>query len=258
MASLQTETAGGGRDLVLLHGWGLDSGVWESLREKLARCYRLHIVDMPGYGRSRDIDTPASMADLADALVQSTPAGAAWLGWSLGAQISLCAAQRSPAHISRLILVAATPCFVTRADWPAAMTPEVFRDFADGSQKDWRGTLARFIGLLAADPRGDREMLRALRARLMSHDEPAPAALARGLEWLRDNDLRMSLPTLRTKTLVIQGDCDRLVPPDAAAATAARLPVAQVVMMKGSGHAPFLSSPDDFLAHLESFLAEAA
>ncbi len=256
--NIHIETIGHGPDLVLLHGWGLDSGVWEPLRGKLAPRYRLHLVDLPGYGRSRDIDPPSSIADLANALVKSTPPGAAWLGWSLGAQISLLAAQSSPGHIGRLILAAATPCFVTRADWPAAMSPEVFSEFAGGLQKDWRGTLTRFIGLLAADPRSDREMLRRLRERLVSRGEPALAALARGLEWLRENDLRASLPALRTKTLFIQGDRDRLVPSAAATAISSLLPAARAVMMKGAGHAPFLSHPDDFLAQLGSFLAEAA
>lgn len=256
--NIHIETIGQGPDLVLLHGWGLHSGVFEPLCRQLAQRYRLHLVDLPGYGRSRESELPASMAELADALVKSTPAAATWLGWSLGGQISLLAVQRSPAHIRRLILVSATPSFVARADWPAAMSPDVFSEFAGGLQKDWRGTLARFIALLAADPRSDREMLRQLRDRLILRGEPAPVALTSGLKWLRDNDLRLSLPRLRTKALIIQGDRDRLVPPDAATATAALLPATQVVIMEGAGHAPFLSHPDAFLAHLESFLAEAA
>lgn len=258
IASLQIETDGNGPDLVLLHGWGLNSSVWEPLREPLARRYRLHFIDMPGYGRNRGVATPASMQEQADLLVTATPAGAAWLGWSLGAQLSLMAAQREPAHIGRLILVAATPCFVARTGWPAAMALAVFSDFADGLQNDWQGTLNRFIGLLAADPLSDREMLRRLRERLSSHGEPSPAALARGLEWLRDSDLRPGLPTVHTPTLLIQGGRDRLVPPAAAEATASLLPVARVATIKGAGHAPFLSHAGEFLALLDSFLAEAA
>lgn len=258
MASLQIETDGNGRDLVLLHGWGLNSSVWEPLREPLARRYRLHFIDMPGYGRNRGVGTPASMQELADALVTATPAGAAWLGWSLGAQLSLLAAQRAPAHIGRLILVAATPCFVARTGWPAAMPPDVFGDFTDGLQDDWRGTLTRFIGLLSADSRSDRDMLRALRDRLLARGEPAPAALARGLEWLRDNDLRVSVSALRNGALFIQGDRDRLVPPAAATGISSWLPAARVVMLKGAGHAPFLSHAGEFLTLLDSFLAEAA
>ncbi|OGI40924.1 MAG: pimeloyl-[acyl-carrier protein] methyl ester esterase [Candidatus Muproteobacteria bacterium RBG_16_62_13] len=256
--NIHIDAIGHGPDLVMLHGWGLDSRVFEPLVDRLARRHRLHLVDLPGYGHSRDVDTPPSMADLTDDLAKLIPSGAAWLGWSLGAQIALLVAQRSPAHIGRLILVAGTPCFVARAGWPAAMTPEVFGEFADGLQKDWRGTLTRFIGLLAADPRSDRDMLRSLRDRLISRAEPSPVALASGLESLRDNDLRLSLPALRTETLLIQGDRDRLVPPAAATAVSSLLPAARVVMIPGAGHAPFLSHPDAFLAHLESFLVEAA
>ena len=282
---VHVEQLGQGPDLVLLHGWGLHAGVWESLRAPLARRYRLHLVDLPGYGRSRDIDPPATTEELAAALVQQTPAGAIWLGWSLGAQIALLAAHRSPEHVHRLVLVAATPCFVARTNWPMAMAPDVFNDFSSGLPQDWRATLTRFLGLMVADPRQDREMLQALRVTLMSRGEsanarslargprtrvpgvppitspigePATAALAGGLEWLRHNDLRPLLVAIRQDTLLFQGDRDRLVPSSATAALAAMLPNARVCLVEGAGHAPFLSHPDLFLSRLETFLAEAA
>ncbi|MEK6771183.1 MAG: alpha/beta fold hydrolase [Pseudomonadota bacterium] len=300
---MHIEQLGQGPDLVLLHGWGLHAGVWESLRAPLARRYRLHLVDLPGYGRSRDIDPPTTTEELAAALVQQTPAGALWLGWSLGAQIALLAAHRSPEHVHRLVLVAATPCFVTRAGWPMAMAPDVFSDFSSGLLQDWRATLTRFLGLMAADPRHDRDMLQALRVTLMSRGEPATArslargprldpigepatarslargprtrvpgvppitppigepataALAGGLEWLRHNDLRPLLGAIRQDTLLIQGDRDRLVPTPATAAMAAMMPNARTCLVAGAGHAPFLSHPDLFLSRLETFLAEAA
>ncbi len=256
--NIHIETIGRGPDLVLLHGWGLDSGVFEPLRGKLAQRYRLHLVDLPGYGRSRDVEPPDTSEALAAALVKQTPAGAFWLGWSLGAQIALLAAQRSPGHVRRLVLVAATPCFVARADWPTAMAPDVFNDFSSGLLQDWRATLSRFLGLIAADPLRDREMLQGLRAAVLSRGEPATAALAAGLEWLRHNDLRPSLAAIRQDTLLFQGDRDRLVPAPASAALAAMVPKARICLVAGAGHAPFLSHPERFLSRLGTFLAEAA
>jgi len=255
---MHIERIGQGPDLVLLHGWGLHSGVFEPLRQPLARQYRLHLVDLPGFGKSRADHLPTTTAGLVDSLLEEIPTGACWLGWSLGAQIALLAAQRAPGRVRCLILVAGTPCFVTRDDWPTAMSPEVFQGFADGLRMDWRGALARFIGLLAADPRRDRELLRSLRDRLFVDGEPSPEALARGLEWLRDNDLRPGLPTMRVPALVVQGERDRLVPPGVAAAMASLSPSVQTVMIEGAGHAPFVSHSADFLSCLETFLAEAA
>lgn len=38
--------------LVLLHGWGLNAQVWDCITPQLASHFTLHLVDLPGYGRS--------------------------------------------------------------------------------------------------------------------------------------------------------------------------------------------------------------
>ncbi len=37
---------------MLLHGWGLNAEVWHCIREELGSHFTLHLVDLPGYGRS--------------------------------------------------------------------------------------------------------------------------------------------------------------------------------------------------------------
>lgn len=54
MTALYWQTIGEGeRDLVLLHGWGLNAEVWSCIQARLAPHFRLHLVDLPGYGRSQ-------------------------------------------------------------------------------------------------------------------------------------------------------------------------------------------------------------
>jgi pimeloyl-[acyl-carrier protein] methyl ester esterase len=50
--TLCIETVGDGPDLVLLHGWGMDSGIWDGVRDQLSQMFRVHVVDLPGYGAS--------------------------------------------------------------------------------------------------------------------------------------------------------------------------------------------------------------
>ncbi|MEY3068189.1 MAG: Pimeloyl-[acyl-carrier protein] methyl ester esterase, partial [Pseudomonadota bacterium] len=35
---------GQGKDLVLIHGWGMHSGIWEPIIEKFSNQYTLHLV----------------------------------------------------------------------------------------------------------------------------------------------------------------------------------------------------------------------
>ena len=37
---------------MLLHGWGLNAQVWDCITPQLASHFTLHLVDLPGYGRS--------------------------------------------------------------------------------------------------------------------------------------------------------------------------------------------------------------
>ena len=54
MKTLWWQTVGTGNcHLVLLHGWGLNAEVWRCISEELASQFTVHLVDLPGYGRSR-------------------------------------------------------------------------------------------------------------------------------------------------------------------------------------------------------------
>jgi pimeloyl-[acyl-carrier protein] methyl ester esterase len=94
-----------------------------------------------------------------------------------------------------------------------------------------------------------------LRSKLSSHGEPDRRALATGLEVLRSADLRDELPRVALPALVIAGEHDRLTPPGAGREFAARLPTARFRCVGRSGHAPFLSHPDEVLAEVLGFLA---
>ncbi|MGI9503784.1 MAG: alpha/beta fold hydrolase [Geminicoccaceae bacterium] len=50
--SVSAGRAGDGPDLVLAHGWPWSSFSWHRVIPELARTYRVHWYDMPGYGRS--------------------------------------------------------------------------------------------------------------------------------------------------------------------------------------------------------------
>src|SRR5690606_2848134 len=49
------ETHGAGPDLVLVHGWGLHGGLFGPLVPLLAERRRVHVVDLPGHGRSATV-----------------------------------------------------------------------------------------------------------------------------------------------------------------------------------------------------------
>jgi pimeloyl-[acyl-carrier protein] methyl ester esterase len=241
MSALHVEVQGRGPALVLVHGWGMHGGVWAPLLPWLTPHFTVHVPDLPAHGHSRALSMAPDAARVAEQLLARLPEPATWLGWSLGGIVALAAAERAPAQVARLVLVAGTPRFSRSADWPHGMAAAMLREFADGLERDYRATLLRFLSLQLGSAEHERKLLRELRAALYARGEPAAGALRAGLAILERADLRAAVRGIRTPTLLIHGSRDRLVPPGAGEFLAAHLPQARLLRLEGEGHAPFLS-----------------
>ena len=248
--SLHVETFGSGPDLVLLHGWGLHGGAWGAWLEALSRRARLHIVDLPGHGLSSWPRRATTLTALASSVGEVVPDGAHVLGWSLGGIIALELARQGQRRLAGLMLVATTPRFVAGDDWPWGMSEPSLADFAERLRVDHRRTVQEFLALQTLGDEHRQQTLRALRAAVASRPEPAPEALAVGLEILRVADLRAALPGIDLPTVVIAGERDRLTPPAASARLAESMPFARYCPIRGAAHAPFLSHPREVLAEV--------
>ncbi len=248
------ERAGNGPDLVLLHGWGLHSGVWAEAMVALGERYRIHAIDLPGHGHSSSAAV-GSFDQCVDAIAALVPDGVAVCGWSLGGLLAQRLAARHPAKVRRLALVGSTPCFVERGDWRHAMKPATLEAFANGLQEARDETLASFVCLNALHGAHGRDAIRDFTRRLNERGEPSTAGLAASLRWLRDIDLRHAAATIAAPTLVIHGTRDALAPIAAGRWLAATIPVATLHEIPGAAHLPFFTHRDLFVQALESFVA---
>ena len=73
--------------MVLVHGWGMHSGVWEDVVEALLDHCRVTLLDLPGHGYSRSMVAGHALNDLAAALAarrrREPPEWVGrWVGWS--------------------------------------------------------------------------------------------------------------------------------------------------------------------------------
>lgn len=251
--SLYVERIGSGPDLVMLHGWGLHGGLFRPVIEPLSQSFTLHLVDLPGHGRSAMVEGDYTLSNIAQEIAENVPENASWLGWSLGGRVALQAAADGTA-IDKLILLGVNPCFVQQADWSCAMPESELLQVAESLKHDYKQTLQRFLAVQSRGSERGREELRALRGELFDHGEPNEAALACGLEILRSVDLREMLPGIKQQTRVLHGNRDTLAPMAAAEFTAGQMPNAVLNVIQGAGHAPFISHPDEFVTAIEEFM----
>lgn len=255
-SNLYIETEGQGPELLLLHGWGLHGGVWDTLVPKLTPHLRVTRLDLPGHGRSRSVPMPHSLTELTLQTMAAVPPGAVVLGWSLGGLVALEAALRMPQRMRGLILVSTTPRFIAAEDWPHAMPPEQLQEFAEGLAQDYQQTLQRFLSLQVRGDESARASLRELRDALFAHGEPDTASLATGLAILKDSDLRGKLKDVSVPTQVIAGGYDRLTPAAAGEYLAEHIPGAQLHVFPKSAHAPFISHADVFVSAVLEFVRQ--
>jgi len=250
--SLWCETAGSGPDMVLLHGWGMNAGVWELLLPALRERYRVTVIELPGHGASAF----EGQADL-DAWVQDcldvAPAKAVWVGWSLGGVLALRTGLIAPERVHALCLVCTTPSFVQREGWQAAMPAAVFDQFAQNLVADPQATLKRFLGLQVKGAEDARTVLRTLSEALAQRPSADSEALRVGLSLLLNADLREPLAQLTMPVHWLFGGRDTLVPVAAAKAVTEMLPAATVESIEAAGHAPLVSHTQESLQWLDTY-----
>jgi pimeloyl-[acyl-carrier protein] methyl ester esterase len=220
---------------VLLHGWGTHPVIWEPLRDHLPHARALPLPGYAGTAMAQTLDGAALQ------LAAQIEAGTTLVGWSLGGLVAMRLALACPEKISRLVLIGATPCFVTRPDWAHGVAGEVFDAFSASLAVDYAGTIRRFLSLQAQGSHEMRTVLAELRKRLLAEPRPAAGVLEGGLTLLRDADLRHEVGRLTVPLSLIHGVGDRLAPVAAARWLQQAVGGVRLDEIPGAGHAPFLS-----------------
>ena len=239
---LHVESSGSGPDLVLLHGWGMNASLWDDAVTGLMQQFRVHAVDLPGHGASSTC-TPYELNAVTAALAAASPPHATVCGWSLGGQLAMNWALTRPGQVERLVLVAGTPRFVRGADWDCGIEAAVLEEYALSLARDWRAAMLQFNKLQAHGDRHRRTVSRRLREGLLAHGEPVAAALAAGLQILKETDLRANLRHIAQPALLLHGACDAIVPLAAGEFLQRNLPRATLEVFAQTAHAPLVAQP---------------
>ena len=257
MAQLHYEQFGSGPKVILLHGWGMNSKIWQKSLLQQYDCQWV-LVDLPGHGQSARVRLEISLENTLEQLKNISQEPACWIGWSLGGMFALAMAQAFPARVRRLGLIASTPRFVQGENWPFAVDDKTLQLFRNNLSKNYRQTIKRFIALQFMNVGNSKQQIQQIQQNILQQSQPDIASLSHGLEYLKTLDLRQTAGKIKQPVSLLFGDQDKLVPQQAIEKIQNcfnRTQLTTIVAPK-SGHIPFINQPDSFNRFLHSLLNE--
>ena len=228
-------------NLVLVHGWGMNSEVWQPLLPYLQDDFHVTVID----GFEEDITAYLVIA----------PNIAIWCGWSLGGLLVLDIANQYPERVQAVVTIACNPCFVQRDDWPNAMSLFDFQQFQQGLTDNQFVTLKRFIALQCLGSSSQKQDTRFLQQHLAAQPLPSLSILQEGLAVLMQ-DYRPQFAQLTLPMLCLFGESDGLVPAAVGDALLAHNANVQLSIIADAAHVPFVSHPEIVAQQLRQFVQE--
>ena len=234
---------------VFVHGWAMNSAVWDECIKLLPDWIDVILVDLPGHGSMAEV-TASTLDDYVQALIPLVHRPVLWVGWSLGGLAVLRLAELYPQRIAAALLVATNPCFVSKDNWGCAVDNMVFKQFANDLEKDQQKTIRRFLALQVKGVDDVMMVVRKLQQSIQSRGQASTQALASGLDILLETDLRYNLKDIQPPLHWLLGAKDSLVPGGLAQVLQDDLAQQDVVLHPEASHAPFVSQAEFFIEHL--------
>jgi pimeloyl-ACP methyl ester carboxylesterase len=231
---IQSEHAGTGPSVVLLHGLSGSHRWWRFTTPVLSRRYSVHVPELVGFGGSRRPARQPDMKELGGVMAEWVRAmeleEVDLVGHSMGGQTAIHMVAGGGVAPRRLVLVSASGL-------PRPLTLREGAQFVAGILPPRHWGAPTFVPTIAAD---------ALRA--------GPLALLRATRHLLTDDVGPLLARIACPTLLIWGELDPLVPVQSGRAMAERIPGARFVVMRDAAHNPMCDRPVDFNRLLLDFL----
>lgn len=237
-----------GSDVVLLHGWGRSRADFKPLSELLAWKHKVHLIDLPGFGRSAAPPADWGTHDYAQCILNYLDKHninrAHFVGHSFGGRISLRLAAKHPERVISLSLIGshglqlAQPFLRSlRSRWIAALRSIIKWSDAQFGTTWFKGWFVPKFG---------------------SRDYLAAGELRGTLVKTVTEDQTANCRKIQAPTLLLWGSRDTETPLALGERFRELISGAKLIVLQGQDHYPFKDVGSHLIAHyLLPFLAEA-
>lgn len=270
--------AGSGVPLLLIHGWRGSSRYWQTTAHAFADIRDVHALDLPGHGETPPREAPIDIESLAH-LSMNLADGLGLermdlAGHSFGGAVAAYMAAHWPERVRRLAIASMGTVRNALEQFALSQAHSHFNQGLHFARpwlnlgRPWIGALQPWIDRVGSDPGIARTIAGAFVSRL-----PQDEALVREgvMEFLRTDPLSSleiavasgsprfieALARVQAPTLLLCGDCDRIMPLSAARAMAERLPNARLETLADCGHLPMIEQPETLHRLMRDFFDAA-
>ena len=237
--------------LVLIHGAGDSSAVWEKQTAYFSKSHQVLAVDLPGHGarvREPGMDRHEKYAqEVCRIMDQQSISKAVVAGHSMGGAVALTMALEHPDRLQGLILVATGARMKMRPDFleEARKTAEIY-----GSEVPSATHIIPVEQMV--HPAIPTDVVQWLKDRIGRASAQATYA---DFQANNNFDVMNRLGEIRTPTLVVGGSDDRMAPRKFAEFLANGIPGARLEMLDPCGHYPQVEQEEAFNRAVELFVA---
>ena len=247
---------GGGTAVILLHGFGEDSSVWQEQAAYLEKYFLVITPDIPGSGRSELIENMSmeSIADTINAIADAEELDQLVLiGHSMGGYATLAFAEKYTNRLRGLGLFHST----ASADSEDKKTAR--RKSIEFIKKHGPDTFldAQPAHLFAAETQENHpELIRSFRKSYIPFSKDALVAYYEAM--IERPDRSSILSNRKVPVLFVLGKSDNLIPLEPTLELAALPHISVVEILKKSGHMGMLEEPEESNRILNDFLSDIA
>lgn len=212
--------------VVILHGWRQNAALWLPLAKLLSKDHRYYLLDLPGFGGTRNLATNSDVPEYSDFVKNFTNKlklkNIVLLGHSYGGQVACDFTIKYPKLVGHLILVDAA--VIRRRTIKTILIQTIAKLFKPIMQIVPIGLISQIHGKIAHDYSRSNDYQRSVFRQIIKYD------------------LGPKLHLIKVPTEIIWGSEDKVIP-YVGKYLVENIPNSRLHIIYGSGHSPQLTHP---------------
>lgn len=236
-------TEGKGKDVLVLHGWGANINTVLPIVNILKDKFRVHALDLPGFGKSEEPHEPIDSFKYADIVKSYMDTmgikKAILIGHSFGGKLSIILGSKYPELVEKIVLVNSAGLIPKRGPkyYLKVYSFKILRAIYKTIFQDNKEKIEKFYKKFGSTDYKD-----------------ASGVMRKILVIVVNENLLPILNKIKAPTLLIWGDKDTSTPLYMGRIMEKEIPDSGLVVLEGTGHYSYLDDYQRFAVILRNFL----